>query len=872
MKKETRFTNRVPYAACCILVLIMNVKVLYSQVSDTTLQGFCPYKFGAAVSVPLLKTNATYRAIVAREYSSLTPENAMKFGVIHPAQNTYSWTDADTLVNFAQQYGKRVHGHTLVWHQNIPTWVTNFVGDSTAWENIFKTHIQTVVGHYKGKCTSWDVVNEVIDDNGVMRNSIWKQHLGSNYILRAFQYAHAADTSALLFYNDYAHESNTAKFNAINALVNTLIAQGAPIDGIGFQMHQSKNVDNNNISNVIDTMLAKGLMVHIAELDISMNPENNLSKTYTATVASQQFSKYKFLARHVNSIAPNKFYGITTWNVTDADSWIPGFYGRPDWPLPFDSNNQKKLAYQGIKDGATTTWNFDSSSAQSIAGTYTDLGTNGTAITTNAAGAAMTYDDDNSSTQNIGFTFSFNGTNYTQFVLNSNGYIKLGAAPSTDHYYYAGYNGTSGSAITASDIDIIYPYNHDLKSGTGTPEYRVYTSGSTGARICTIQYKNVADKTSPQQFNNINFQIKLYEETGAIEFVYGNWYASANTDAAITSACGIKGIDDNETVNVAKLSSVAWNSSMTTPANYDFSEGNYPTAGPQFNTRKTALPDVGRTYRFKPNNITLDCWADAYLRDGSPYGDTNYGTDTLLMLKKDATVGFTRIDYLKFKVPAQSRGTVSNAQLQLYMNYANTDAATTQWQLYKVSNNTWTETGITYNNRPAYGTLLATINGSTALGNKYWDITSAVQGLSIDTLSLALVSTVTGASTNVNFSSQQSAVDAYRPKLLITSGSGAGARTESQPLTIVDDKNVLTGITVYPNPASNYITVASKSNATEGTTTIQLFSATGQLLLKKTMNSNTESFGITKYPNGMYYLQLLNNNKFSSIQKIIISH
>jgi endo-1,4-beta-xylanase len=865
MKKETRFINRVQ-VAMCILVLLTNIQLSNAQVSDTTLQGFCPYKFGAAVSVPLLKTNATYRAIVAKEYNSLTPENAMKFGVIHPQQNTYFWTDADTLVNFAQQYGKRVHGHTLVWHQNIPSWVTNFVGDSVAWENIFKTHIQTVVTHYKGKCSSWDVVNEVIDDNGVMRNSIWKQKLGSNYILRAFQYAHQADTSALLFYNDYAHESNTPKWTAIKALINTLIAQGAPIDGVGFQMHQSKNVDNNNINNIIDTILAKNLIVHIAELDISMNPENNLSKTYTATVASQQFSKYKYLARRVNAIAPNKFYGITTWNVTDKDSWIPGFFGRPDWPLPFDSNYQRKLAYQGIKDGASTEWDFDSSSCQSFAGTYTDLSTNGTAITTNSAGSAMTYDDDNSSIQNIGFTFNYNGTKYSQFVLNSNGYIKLGAAPSTDHYYYSGYNGTSGSAITASDIDIIYPYNHDLKSGTGTPEYRVYTSGSAGSKVCTIQFKNVADKTTPQQFNNINFQIKLYEQTGAIEFVYGPWYASANAEAAITSACGIKGISNKESVNVAKLSSIAWGTTMTTPTNYDFSEGNYPAAGPQFNTKKSILPTSGWTYRFKPNTISVEVNADSYLRDGT-YGDTNYGNDTALMLKKDATVGFTRIDYIKFKIPSQAMGTISNLQLQLYMNYANTDAATTDWQVYKVSNNTWTETGITYNNRPAYGSLLSTIDGSTALGYKYWDVTN---GLTNDTLSLALVSTVTGANTNVNFASKQSAVAEYRPKLIVSSGSGAEARNAVQPVIIAFNKEEITSMVVYPNPANNTIHI-SMNKLDEGMQ-LQLFSPTGQLLQSRRMTKSNEQLDVANYTAGQYYLQIICNGKLVSTQKIMIVH
>jgi endo-1,4-beta-xylanase len=604
--KEKCFINRVLYLAISWILVISNFSTMaYSQVSDTTLQGFCQYKYGAAINVTLLKTVPAYKAIAAREYSSVTPENAMKFATIHPSQDSFYWADGDTLVSFAQQYGKRVHGHTLIWYQSLPTWVTSFVGDSAAWENLFMTHIQTVVGHYKGKCTSWDVVNEAINDSGgILRPSVWLQNLGPNYIKRAFIYAHQADSSALLFYNDYAQETNTTKFNAIKALVDTLLADGIPINGVGFQMHQSDSVNNNNIIAVIDSMLLRNVLIHISELDVAMNPENNLSKTYSATVASAEFSKYKFMARFVNTIPTSKFYGITNWDVTDRDSWIPSTYARPDWPLPFDSSYNKKSAYQGIEDGASNTWNFDSSSCQSLAGTYTDLGTNGTAITTDFAGSTMTYNNDHSSVQNIGFTFNYNGTNYTQFVLNTNGYIKLGAAAATGNFYYPGYNGSTGSAITSSDIDIIYPFNHQLTSGTSTPEFRVYTSGLVGNRICTIQFKNLSDNTTPVQFTNINFQIRLYEQTGVIEFVYGTWSATTNTATAITSACGIKGISSNEIVDVAKLSSVAWNATMTNSTSYAFTDVNYPSAGPQFNTRNSLLPPSGWTYRFTPKYTT----------------------------------------------------------------------------------------------------------------------------------------------------------------------------------------------------------------------------------------------------------------------------
>ncbi len=310
-----------------------------------------PFHFGAAVNASLLRSNANYKALVVKEFSSITAENAMKFSATHPAENTYNWTDADEIVTLAQLNGKRIHGHTLNWYKSLPLWVTNFTGDAAAWENLLKTHIQTVVGHFKGKVASWDVVNEAFEDNGTLRNSIWVQKLGADYIARAFQYANQADPSALLFYNDYGHEYSVAKRTAILNLVNDLKARGIPIHGIGLQMHTRYNQTDANIEAAIVSAAATGLKVHIAELDIALNPDNISSLTYTTSLANLQAAKYKFIVKTFNAIPKAQQYGITTWNVTDADSWIPTEYNRPDWPLPFDKLYQRKAAYQGILDG-----------------------------------------------------------------------------------------------------------------------------------------------------------------------------------------------------------------------------------------------------------------------------------------------------------------------------------------------------------------------------------------------------------------------------------------------------------------------------------------------------------------------------------------
>ncbi|WP_207495151.1 endo-1,4-beta-xylanase [Aridibaculum aurantiacum] len=320
--------------------------------ADTSLQKMLPFKVGAAVNVNLMQNNTRYNNLVKAEFNSITAENAMKFGTLHPGQFTYNWTQADYLVSFAQANNKRVHGHTLIWHQSIPDWVTNFAGDSTAWENLMKTHIQTVVTHYKGKVTSWDVVNEALNDDGTMRNSIWRQKLGDDYIARCFQYAHQADPTALLFYNDYGHEYSATKRTAINNLLVSLKNRNIPIHGTGMQFHTRYNQTDANIAAAINTAAATGLLVHVSELDIAMNPDNVQGLVFTATLAEQQAAKYKFVVRTFKNIPQAQQFGITTWNVTDGDSWIPTQYNRPDWPLPFDRNYARKPAYYGMLEGA----------------------------------------------------------------------------------------------------------------------------------------------------------------------------------------------------------------------------------------------------------------------------------------------------------------------------------------------------------------------------------------------------------------------------------------------------------------------------------------------------------------------------------------
>ena len=316
------------------------------------------FPIGVAVS-PQLFDDMPSAALINKEFSSMTAENVMKMGPIHPEENRYNWTPADKIVDFAQKNGKLLRGHTLCWHNQTPSWFFKKDGKTVTKEELLarmKTHITDVVTRYKGKVYAWDVVNEAVPDGGdkLYRETEFYKIIGEEYIEKAFEYAHAADPKAKLFYNDYNTE-NAAKRERIYQLLKKLKAKGVPITGVGLQGHWSiYEPSAAELEESIIRLASLGLEIQFTEVDVSVYRKQHERSTepfkgkaeLTTEMADKQAEQYKMLFEIFRK-HKDKITSVTFWNLSDRRSWLDDFpvKGRKDYPLLFDQNQQPKKAF-----------------------------------------------------------------------------------------------------------------------------------------------------------------------------------------------------------------------------------------------------------------------------------------------------------------------------------------------------------------------------------------------------------------------------------------------------------------------------------------------------------------------------------------------
>lgn len=313
------------------------------------------FRIGAAVNP---QTLSTQRELLARHFNSLTAENEMKFERLHPEADRYAFEEADRLMAFAESSGAAVRGHTLVWHNQTPSWVfedgKGGAADRDTLLARMKSHIDTVVSRYKGRIYAWDVVNEAVSDQSGewLRPSKWLDIAGEEFILKAFEYAHAADPGALLFYNDY-NESDPEKREKIYRLVQRLLEQGAPIHGIGLQAHW--NLFDPPVADIraaIERYASLGLKLHVTELDLSMFRFDDRRTDVTAPSAEMlelQAERDKDIFRLF--LEYREHIGcVTFWGAADDYTWLDDFpvRGRKNWPFLFDAHHLPKQGFWDI--------------------------------------------------------------------------------------------------------------------------------------------------------------------------------------------------------------------------------------------------------------------------------------------------------------------------------------------------------------------------------------------------------------------------------------------------------------------------------------------------------------------------------------------
>src|SRR5688572_2029397 len=343
--------------------------------------------------------NAKDVALLKEQFNQITAENDMKWALIHPREGKdgYDFGPADAFVNFGLSNNMQLVGHTLVWHSQTPNWVfagtnpppanatnaapasntnapgTNQVGRAgfgggfgryngprASREELLqrmRDHIHTVVGRYKGKVKVWDVVNEAIADGSgtnVLRNSLWSEIIGPDFIAKAFQFAHEADPDAILRYNDYGLE-NPAKRKKLISLIKSLQAQKVPVHAIGSQAHVNVSTTFESMDQALTEMESLGLPIHITELDV--NSATGGQRGFGADIANNTASTEGGLVSDADKKLADAYAGIfraflkhcdsvkmvTFWGVNDAVSWR-----RQGRPLLFDGDNKPKLAFDAV--------------------------------------------------------------------------------------------------------------------------------------------------------------------------------------------------------------------------------------------------------------------------------------------------------------------------------------------------------------------------------------------------------------------------------------------------------------------------------------------------------------------------------------------
>jgi len=356
-------------------IVVLAAAATLAADASTGLKSLVPsgLRIGAAVNRAQSDgKDAAALAIVQRQFNSISPENLLKWEAVHPDPDRYDFEPADRYVEFGRGHGMFVVGHVLLWHQQTPAWVFAGEGGTKAGRDTLlarlQTHIATVVGRYRGRIGGWDVVNEALEEDGTLRRTPWLEAIGEDYIAKAFEFAHAADPGAELYYNDF-NLWKPEKRDAAVRLVQGLKAKGLRVDGIGEQGHWGiEEPPLDAIDAVLAAIRTSGTRPLITELDIDVLPRDpdmwgaDLSKKVQLRAKTNLYpdglppAMQERLARRYADLftlfLKHDVGRVTFWGVTDATTWLHNFPipGRVNYPLLWDREGREKPAFQAVAD------------------------------------------------------------------------------------------------------------------------------------------------------------------------------------------------------------------------------------------------------------------------------------------------------------------------------------------------------------------------------------------------------------------------------------------------------------------------------------------------------------------------------------------
>ncbi len=316
-------------------------------------------RFGSAL-IPQDIETPSYAAIAGSQFSVVTPGNGMKWQIVEPEEGVFDWSQADQLVSFAEANGQLIRGHTLLWHNQLPDWLTTGVANGTITpaqlKQLLHDHIMTEVTRYRGKIWQWDVANEFFldaDPSGIDPSNFWIAALGPDIIPQAFIWAHQADPHALLFYNDYniaGEDGTNAKSDAVYAWLQQMLSEGVPIMGVGNQGHLDTQYGFSPqlFQQDLERYASLGLKVAITEADVRTFVNNATDQVPTDHLAV--FAQpYEFSAMLKAALEVPQCISFTVWGFTDADSWVPGTFTGEGYATIYDVNQQPKPAYYDLQ-------------------------------------------------------------------------------------------------------------------------------------------------------------------------------------------------------------------------------------------------------------------------------------------------------------------------------------------------------------------------------------------------------------------------------------------------------------------------------------------------------------------------------------------